>query len=113
MRTEVPFTLPMGYVVGNGNVHRDGRMRLATARDEIEPLGDAEVRQNQAYLSVLLLSAIVVRSAQSEAATCDATGCSAALAAAPGLLVNDIFHDANGMTGTSLPPTDLGNKRFF
>ena len=45
MRTEVPFTLPMGYVDGNGNVHREGRMRLATARDEIEPLGDAEVRQ--------------------------------------------------------------------
>ena len=26
-------------------------MRLATARDEIEPLREVEVRQNQAYLS--------------------------------------------------------------
>jgi hypothetical protein len=61
MRTEVPFTLPKGYVDGNGNVHREGRMRLATARDEIEPLGDAEVRQNQAYLSVLLVARTVTR----------------------------------------------------
>jgi len=51
----------MGYVDGNGNVHRDGRMRLATARDEIEPLGDAEVRQNQAYLSVLLVARTVTQ----------------------------------------------------
>jgi hypothetical protein len=46
----------MGYVDGDGNIHREGRMRLATARDEIEPLGDADVRQNQAYLSVLLVA---------------------------------------------------------
>src|ERR1044072_228327 len=61
MRTEVPFTLPMGYVDTNGNVHREGRMRLATARDEIEPLGDAGVRQNQAYLSVLLVARTVTQ----------------------------------------------------
>ena len=61
MRTEVPFTLPKGYVDGNGNVHREGRMRLATARDEIEPLGDTEVRHNQAYLSVLLVARTVTR----------------------------------------------------
>jgi hypothetical protein len=61
MRTEVPFTLPMGYVDADGNVHREGRMRLATARDEIEPLGDAGVRQNQAYLSVLLVARTVTQ----------------------------------------------------
>jgi hypothetical protein len=61
MRTEVPFTLPQGYVDASGNVHREGRMRLATARDEIEPLGDAAVRQNQAYLSVLLVARTVTR----------------------------------------------------
>lgn len=61
MQTEIPFTLPKGYVDGNGNVHREGRMRLATARDEIEPLGDADVRQNQAYLSVLLVARTVTR----------------------------------------------------
>src|SRR6266566_6472070 len=61
MRTEYAFTLPRGYVDAAGTVHREGTMRLATARDEIEPLRDAEVRQNQAYLAVLLLSRTVTR----------------------------------------------------
>jgi hypothetical protein len=61
MRTEYPFTLPRGYVDAGGNVHREGAMRLATARDEIEPLRSAEVKQNEAYLSVLLLSRVVTR----------------------------------------------------
>ena len=61
MQTEVPFTLPRGYVDAGGRVHREGIMRLATARDEIEPLRDAEVRANDAYLSVLLLARTVVR----------------------------------------------------
>jgi Zn finger protein HypA/HybF involved in hydrogenase expression len=61
MRTEVPFTLPRGYVDPQGKVHREGVMRLATARDEIEPLRDAAVRANEAYLSVLLLSRTIVR----------------------------------------------------
>jgi hypothetical protein len=56
MQTEIAFTLPRGYVDATGVVHREGRMRLATARDEIEPLREVEVRQNQAYLSVLLLA---------------------------------------------------------
>ena len=61
MRTEYNFTLPRGYVDPSGAVHREGTMRLATARDEIEPLRDATVRQNEAYLSVLLLSRVVTR----------------------------------------------------
>jgi hypothetical protein len=59
--TEYEFTLPRGLTDGAGTVHRDGVMRLATARDEIEPLRDPAVRQNQAYLSVLLLSRVVTR----------------------------------------------------
>ena len=61
MQTEVPFTLPKGYVDSDGNVHREGRMRLATARDEIEPMRDPAVRQNEAYLTVLLLARTVTR----------------------------------------------------
>ncbi len=61
MRTEFTFTLPRGYVDSSGTVHREGTMRLATARDEIEPLRAADVRQNEAYLSVLLLSRVVTR----------------------------------------------------
>jgi hypothetical protein len=61
MQTEIAFTLPKGYVDERGEVHRDGTMRLATARDEIEPLRDVEVRQNEAYLSVLLLARTITR----------------------------------------------------
>jgi hypothetical protein len=61
MQTEVPFTLPRGYTDAQGTVHREGTMRLATARDEIEPLREAEVRANEAYLSVLLLSRTITR----------------------------------------------------
>jgi hypothetical protein len=61
MRTEVAFTLPRGYVDASGTVHREGTMRLATARDEIEPLRDVEVRRNEAYLAVLLLARVITR----------------------------------------------------
>ena len=61
MRTAIPFTLPRGYVDGSGATHREGVMRLATARDEIEPLRDPAVRENEAYLGVLLLSRVVER----------------------------------------------------
>jgi hypothetical protein len=61
MQTEFTFTLPKGYVDETGTVHREGIMRLATARDEIEPLRDAQVRHNEAYLAVLLLSRVITR----------------------------------------------------
>ena len=61
MRTEIPFTLPRGLLDDVGGVHREGAMRLATARDEIEPLRDPAVRHNEAYLAVLLLSRVVTR----------------------------------------------------
>ena len=57
--TEFRFQLPMGFVDERGDVHRDGVMRLATARDEILPLRDPRVRDNEAYLTVLLLSRVV------------------------------------------------------
>jgi hypothetical protein len=61
MQTEIAFTLPVGYVDEHGETHRQGTMRLATARDEIEPLRDPSVRVNGAYLSVLLLARTVTR----------------------------------------------------
>src|ERR671914_660051 len=61
MKTEFAFTLPKGFIDDAGTVHREGTMRLATARDEIEPLRDAQVRQNEAYLTVLLLSRVITR----------------------------------------------------
>jgi hypothetical protein len=61
LRTEFAFELPRGYVDDGGTVHRHGVMRLATARDEILPLRDPRVRDNEAYLTVLLLSRVVVQ----------------------------------------------------
>ena len=61
MKSEYAFTLPRGLVDSAGGVHREGTMRLATARDEIEPLRSVEVRSNEAYLTVLLLARTVVR----------------------------------------------------
>lgn len=61
LRTEFAFTLPRGYVDASGEVHRDGVMRLATARDELVPLHDDRVRENPAYLTVVLLARVVTR----------------------------------------------------
>jgi hypothetical protein len=61
LRTEFAFELPRGYVDGSGRVHRDGVMRLATARDELIPLRDDRVRENAAYLSVVLISRVITR----------------------------------------------------
>jgi hypothetical protein len=36
-------------------------MRLATAKDEIVPQRDPRVRENESYLSVLLLSRVITR----------------------------------------------------
>ena len=69
MHTHFEFTLPKGYVDSNGNLHRQGEMRLATALDEIEPLQDPRVRRNEAYLPVLLLARVVERLGTLEAVT--------------------------------------------
>ena len=61
LHTEYAFVLPRGYVDGSGVVHRDGVMRLATARDEIIPQRDPRVRENEAYLTILLLSRVVTK----------------------------------------------------
>jgi hypothetical protein len=59
LRTEFAFELPRGYVDDDGVVHRRGLMRLATARDEILPLRDPRVRENESYLTVILLSRVI------------------------------------------------------
>lgn len=64
LKTEFEFTLPRGYVDTDGNVHKTGTMRLATAIDEIAPLRDPRVKSNQAYLVVILLARVVTRLGQ-------------------------------------------------
>lgn len=60
LQTTYAFTLPRGYVDPRGEVHRDGTMRLATARDELEPLRDPTVMgPDDPRLTVLILARVV------------------------------------------------------
>jgi len=60
-QTEFPFTLPDGLLDPEGNVHRQGVMRRATAFDEIAPLRDPRVQANPGYLVIILLSRVISR----------------------------------------------------
>ncbi len=59
LQTEFEFTLPVGYVDREGNLHKQGTMRLATAMDEITPLNDLRVQSNEAYLVIVLLARVI------------------------------------------------------
>ena len=61
LQTEFEFTLPVGYVDREENVHKHGTMRLATAMDEITPLNDMRVQANEAYLVIVLLTRVITR----------------------------------------------------
>lgn len=69
MQTEFEFTLPRGYVDEDGRIHRNGRMRLATALDEIQPMEDPRVTANASYLAILLLSRVVTHLGQLSSVT--------------------------------------------
>lgn len=60
-QTEYEFELPRGFVDEEGNLHKSGLMRLATAADEILPLKDPRVARNQAYFVIILLSRVITR----------------------------------------------------
>ena len=60
LRTEYEFVLPRGYLDENGVVHRRGTMRLATARDELEPLRDPTINgPDDPQLTILVLARTV------------------------------------------------------
>ena len=59
LKTEYEFTLPKGYIDKEGNLHRKGVMRLASAKDEITPLSDPRVARNKAFMIIVLLSRVV------------------------------------------------------
>ena len=61
LQTEFEFTLPKGYIDKEGNLHRQGVMRLANAKDEVSPLQDPRVQRNKAYLVIILLSRVITR----------------------------------------------------
>jgi hypothetical protein len=59
---EYEFELPNGFVdPETGALHRVGRMRLATAADEILPLKDHRVQHNPAFLNVIVISRVIVQ----------------------------------------------------
>jgi hypothetical protein len=60
-QTEFEFTLPKGYLDTDGNLHRQGVMRLATAIDEIAPLRDPRVKSNPAYATIIILARVITR----------------------------------------------------
>ena len=60
LQTEFSFTLPKGFIGGDGTLHRQGTMRLATARDEIEPLRDPRITgPDDPYLTILVIARVV------------------------------------------------------
>jgi hypothetical protein len=60
LQTEYGFTLPKGYIDPEGTLHRHGTMRLATARDEIEPLRDQRITgADDPYLTILVLARVI------------------------------------------------------
>jgi hypothetical protein len=61
LQTEFDFSLPRGYVDAEGNLHREGMMRLATAYDEIAPMKDPRVQANPGYLVIILLARVITR----------------------------------------------------
>jgi len=61
IQTEFPFTLARGYIDAEGNVHKEGVMRLATAFDEIAPMKDPRVQSNPGYLVIILFSRVIIK----------------------------------------------------
>ena len=60
MTTVYEFELPKGYVDSVGEVHKRGKMRLATAGDEISATRDPRVLANPSYLTVVILAKVIV-----------------------------------------------------
>ena len=68
-QSEYDFILPRGYTDATGIVHRDGKMRLSEAIDEIEALDNPRARANEAYLPVALFSRVITRLGNLQAVT--------------------------------------------
>lgn len=59
--TEFEFVLPKGYLDEKGELHRKGKMRLATARDELNAMKNPKVRNNPDYASIVVLSSVITQ----------------------------------------------------
>ena len=61
METVYDFTLPRGYLDSAGELHRKGKMRLATAGDEISATRDPRALSNPSYLTIVVLGKVVTQ----------------------------------------------------
>lgn len=102
LQTEFEFTLPLGYVDPDGNLHRNGVMRLATAMDEIAPLRDMRVQGNQAYLVIILLSRVIKKLGTIGSIN---TGMIEKLFAADLAYLQEFYHTINEQGKTTIPVT--------
>lgn len=59
--TEFDFILPRGLLDNQGNLHRQGVMRLATAKDEIIVQKNKAAQVNSAYESIVMLSRVITK----------------------------------------------------
>jgi hypothetical protein len=58
---DIDFSLPFGFRDANGVVHRSGIMRPAMAIDEIEATNNSRVKNNPAYVAIVLISRVLVQ----------------------------------------------------
>jgi hypothetical protein len=105
LQTRFPFTLPIGFVDANGEIHRDGEMRMATAFDEIVPLKDPRVQANDGYLLIVLLARVVTRLGGAEVINPKMIE---GLFAADLAFLQDMYRRINS-TGSNLVRTDCPN----
>ena len=61
INTEFNFILPRGLVAPQGGIHRQGVMRLATAKDEIYVQKDSRVQRDPAYGVLVMLSRVIIQ----------------------------------------------------
>lgn len=60
LTTVYDFELPKGFLDNAGVLHRRGRMRLATAGDEIAATRDPRVLANPSFLTMVVLASVIV-----------------------------------------------------
>lgn len=61
MIREFPFTLPKGWLDPQGNLQRDGVMRLATGTDEFMVQRHPAVMQNPYYGTLVMFAQVVTK----------------------------------------------------
>lgn len=59
--TEFEFILPRGLVDTNGQCHRQGIMRLATARDEFERSRNRQAQENPIWSDLVILARVITQ----------------------------------------------------